>query len=168
MTQNDNAHLSPSKPRASAQDFFLHLLAMVTLYFSAISFLTIIFQIINTFIPDILAEGYSTSARLGKLRFGISSVIIVFPVYLGTMWYLARRYAIDPLRKNLGIRKWLIWFTLFVAVLIMIGDSVALVNNLLSGELKARFILKALSILFVTGAIFGYYLWDLRRQKTLE
>jgi hypothetical protein len=66
----------------------------------------------------------------------------------------------------LWIRKWLIYFTLFAAALIIIGDLVTLLNRFLEGELTVRFLLKVLAVFFVAGSVFYYYLWDLRKHKT--
>ena len=79
---------------------------------------------------------------------------------------MQKEYQHHPFKRSVWIRKWLIYFTLFAAALIIMGDVVALVNNLLSGELKTRFFLKVVSILFVTGSIFSYYFIDIRKYKT--
>lgn len=162
MNDTNNQHT-----RTTPKDFFLNLLAIVTLYLSAASFLTIVFQIINISLPDILEKSTMMRAgNTGALRFALASIIIVFPVYIGTMISIARINNAQPEKWRLGIRKWLIWFTLFAASLIIIGDMIALVNDLLSGETTLRFVLKALSILFVMVCIFVYYFWDLRVHKT--
>lgn len=153
--------------KTSPRDFFLHLLAIVTLYISAVSFATLIFQYINYFFPDPLQDNYYLRESLGRsIRWSIASLIVIFPVYIGTSWFLNKSYAITPYKRNLRIRRWLIYFTLFAAALIIIGDLVALIFNLLGGELTARFILKVLTVLFVAGSIFWYYLWDIRHHKT--
>ena len=54
---------------------------------------------------------------------------------------------------------------MFTAALVIIGDLVAVINTYLSGEITARFILKAFSILFVASLVFGYYLDDVRKGK---
>ncbi|MDO8571067.1 MAG: DUF5671 domain-containing protein [bacterium] len=157
-----------SKPRTSPRDFFLHLLAMITLYMSAISFLALVFQIINTMVPDLAEFGQyynHSSSRFGTMRFAIASLLVVFPTYIGVSWYLEKLYRLHPEKRMLGIRKWLIYLTLFVASLIIIGDWIALINGLLGGELKIRFLLKAVSILFASGSVFYYYLTDIRKFK---
>ena len=153
--------------KASPKDFFMHLLAMVALYGSAISFSTIVFQLINFGIPDPLNEGqsYIRDNALNLIRSAVSFLIVFFPVYLGTTWTLHKSYLKDTSRSNIRIRKWLIYFTLFVAALIIMGDLVRLVNIFLNGELTLRFFLKVLTIFFVAGSIFGYYFYDLRKFK---
>ena len=69
------------------------------------------------------------------------------------------------LSKALRIRKWLIYLTLFLSALVLIGDLVVLVNGLLQGELTTAFILKVVSVFVVIGGIFLYYLWDVRRHS---
>ncbi len=154
--------------KTSPKDFFLHLLSIITLYASAVSFTTLLFQYVNYFFPDPLIEGsYVRESIASGIRWSIASLIIVFPSYIGISRFLNKSYAVTPHKRNLRIRRWLIYFTLFAAGLIIIGDLVALVYGLLGGrELTVRFILKVLSILFTTGSIFWYYLWDIRQYKT--
>jgi len=153
-------------PTTSPKDVFLHLLAIITLYASAGSFLTLIFQYVNVLLPDPLEVGQRLSSAYSSIRFAISSLIVVFPVYLLTSHFLNKNYEAVPSKRNLKIRKWLIYFTLFAAALIIIGDLVALINNLLGGELTVRFLIKVLAVLFVAGSVFSYYFWDLRKYKT--
>ncbi|MFA4937030.1 MAG: DUF5671 domain-containing protein [Patescibacteria group bacterium] len=156
------------KLKTSPKDFFLHLLAILALYFSAISFLVLLFQYINILIPDILDSGsYDIRASyFGKIRWSMSSLIVVFPVYLITTWFLNKGYRANPEKRNLRIRRWLIYFTLFVTAVIIIGDLVSLIYNFLGGELTTRFLLKILVVFFVAASIFTYYFWDLKINKT--
>lgn len=152
--------------KTSPKDVFLHLLAVVALYFSAGSFITLIFQFVNVWIPDLVTEHfYSLQGAYQTIRWSISVLVVVFPVYILTSWFLNKGYLTNPSKRNLWIRKWLIYFTLFVSAIIIIGDLVVLVNNLLGGELTPRFLLKVLTVLFVAGSVFYYYFWDLRRHK---
>ena len=153
--------------KASPKDVFVHLLTMITLYVSVASFLVLLFQYANLLLPDPLERGYYQ--RIGiyqAIRWSIASLIILFPTYILTSWFLNKAYIVVPARRNLRIRKWLIYFTLFVAALIILGDLVTLIFNLLQGELTARFVLKVAAVLFVAGSVFYYYFWDLRRYKT--
>lgn len=152
--------------KISPRDVFVHLLAMITLYVSAGSLIALLFQIVNRFVPDVAsvctATGCDTS--LSAMRFSIASLVVVFPIYCLTTRYLNRSY-VDAEKRNVRIRKWLVYFTLFAAALICIGDAVSLLYNFLGGELTLRFFFKILAIFFVAGSIFYYYLHDLRRFK---
>jgi len=150
--------------KTSPKDIFLQLLAIVTLYGSAAGVLTLLFQFINLQVPDLLFYGSVESAR-SAIRFAVSSLVIVFPVYLWVMSFLAWAYTAEPERKEIRIRKWLIYFTLFAAGLIIMGDLVALINSFLNGELTTRFLLKILSMFLVAGAVFWYYYWDMKDVK---
>jgi hypothetical protein len=87
----------------------------------------------------------------------------VFPLFILVSWILNKIYAKEAQVRESKIRKWLIYLTLFITSLVIIGDLIFVINTFLGGEIKARFILKALSILLVAAVIFWYYLDDVRR-----
>jgi len=147
--------------RSVAKDFFLLLLSTVTLYLTATSVITILFQYVNHFFPDTLNNYYYYGGNAG-FRFAISMLIVVFPVYLWSVWYMHNEYKRVPSAREYSVRKWLTYFTLFVATFMIIGSLISTVNNFLSGELTVRFLLKAMSVAGVAGVIFTYYLLDIR------
>jgi len=101
----------------------------------------------------------------GLIRFLVSSLIIVFPVFILVSWYLNKIYKREYAVRESKIRKWLIYLTLFVAALVIIGDLISVINTFLGGEIKVRFILKALSVLVVAVVVFWYYLDDVRKDS---
>lgn len=153
--------MNPTK--SSPRDVFLHLLGIVTLYISAVSFGTLLFQYVNRFFPDALVDMYSSPS--GSIRWAIASLLIVFPVYVWLSWFLQRDVVAYPEKRELKVRKWLLYFTLFLAAIVIIIDLVVLIYNFLGGELSMRFVLKILSVLFIAAAVFGYYLWNLRSNE---
>ncbi|MEK7465427.1 MAG: DUF5671 domain-containing protein [Patescibacteria group bacterium] len=160
--------VAKERPKASPKDVFLHLLGIITLYASAGSLISLFFAYINLGMPDAL-EGlrtYQAESARNAIRFSISALIVVFPAYLFTMRYLGKQYVRETWKRELRIRKWLVYFTLFVAALILIGDVVSLVYNFLGGELTTRFVLKVFSVFCVVGAIFVYYFWDVKANTT--
>jgi len=147
------------------RDLFLHLLGIVALYWSAISFLTLIWQFIDKWFPDALSSiNYYMDFSTWAIRFSVSAIIIVFPVFIIVSWYLNKLYKREAVVRESKIRKWLIYLTLFITSLIIIGDLIFVINTFLGGSTTVSFILKALSILLVAGIIFGYYLDDVRRE----
>ena len=147
------------------RDVFLHLLSTITLYWAAVSFITLLWQFINHFLPDQNNYYIQSQYYLETMRFAIASLIIVVPVYILVSWYLNRNYLKNLEIREMKLRKWLIYFTLFVAALVIIGDLVSVILNFLNGETTLKFILKAFSVIFVAGGIFGYYLDDVKRDK---
>ena len=99
------------------------------------------------------------------MRWSIASVIIAFPVFVFVARHLSKELARNPVKRLSAVRRWLTYLTLFIAAGVLIGDMIALVNNLLGGELTVRFVLKVLVAALIAGTIFGYYLWDLRREE---
>lgn len=153
------------RPKSSPRDVFLHLLTIVALYASASAFLTLAFQLVNLWFPDILAGGYYAAAGArSAIRWALASLIVIFPVYLFTARFLRKEYEKEPEKRELRVRKWLTSFTLFVVALTMIGDLVSLLSHFFEGELTTRFVLKVVAVAFVAGAIGAYYLWILKAR----
>lgn len=149
-------------PRSTAKDVFSHLLTIVTLYVGVISFIALYFQYVNIQWPDALDFYYTGS--LDIIRQSMASVIVVWPVFILISWLIAKDLKAEPEKHEIGIRKWLLYLTLFITSMTMIIDLITLVNYFLNGEITTRFILKVLIVLITAGAVFWYYLWDLRRD----
>lgn len=148
--------------KSSPRDVFLYILLIIVLYASIGSLTALLFQYINVLFPDPLEYG---QGAFDVIRRSTATLIIVFPVYLFLAVLLSRDVAHHAEKAELRVRKWLLSLTLFLAALAIIGDLVTVLYNFLSGELSVRFTLKALSVLCIAGAVFGYYLWDIREWK---
>ena len=99
-----------NKPKTTPRDFFLNLLSIVTLYFSAISLSILLVQYVNIFVPDVLDKiGYGGDPY-SAMRFPVASLFVVFPVYVWTARFLEREHAKTPEKKSIAIHKWLIHF----------------------------------------------------------
>ncbi len=147
------------KPRVGPKDFFLWLGAMAFLYASVISLLALVFSYIDVLFPNTL-EYYNDYSS--GIRFSIAALIVVFPIYVFLTRVLHQDLRRNPEKKDLWVRKWLIFLTLFVAGITIAIDLVALINTYLQGEITMRFAWKALSILVVVGAGFAYYAYELK------
>ncbi len=154
------------KETSSAKDFFLHLLSSITLYMSAIAFLMIAYQLIGFLFPDASLSAWRGDYSSEELRTGISMFLIAFPVFVGTRIFVAKMYEKHSHRKSFALRKWLIYLTMFVAALIILISLITTVNTFLSGELTARFGLKALVTMLVAFVMFSYYLQVIKNQLT--
>ncbi|OGN29697.1 MAG: hypothetical protein A3A33_04360 [Candidatus Yanofskybacteria bacterium RIFCSPLOWO2_01_FULL_49_25] len=148
-----------SQIKTGPKEFFLHLLTFGLLYVFAVSFIGLWWQIINIKFPDLLVY---YSIGFDQLRWPISILIVVFPIYVVLARMTTQAIIADPNKKDLRIYRWLVYLTLFATAVTVIVDLISLLYNFLGGELTTRFGLKVFVVLIVSLGIFGYYLWHLR------
>jgi hypothetical protein len=153
------------KPRASlsAREAFLYLVLFATLYYTMFHLGSLLFDLVNAAFPD-PAQVRAYNLFDGSMRWSIASVLIAFPVFALVARHLSRELARQPIKRLSPVRHWLTYLTLFLAAVALICDVTTLVYNLLGGELSVRFVLKVLVVGAIAGTVFGYYLWDLRRE----
>lgn len=149
--------------KQNAKFAFFYLLSLVSLIFTALSAGMVIFQIINKKIVDelIYAPGGFTQEAL---KFAISAIIIAGPIYFVMMWLINKNLLSGKLEKESAVRKWLTYFILLIAAIVMIGWLIATMNSFLNGELTLKFILKALTAILISALIFSFYLYDMKRK----
>ena len=152
------------RPYLSAREAFLYLVLFATLYLTAYHLGSLLFDLINRAFPDPAMTDFGRPVGR-SMRWSIASVIIAFPVFVYVARYLGRELARNPVKRLSAVRRWLTYLTLFLAATVLIGDMITLVYNVLGGELGIRFVLKVLVVAVIAGTIFGYYLWDMRREE---
>lgn len=156
------------RPRASlsARDAFLYLVLFSTLYTTAWSLGKLCFSLLNAWLPDAADAHYVATGLPDAMRWSVAGLLIAFPLFAWLARLLAREQREDPAKRLSSVRRWLTYLTLFVAATALVCDLVALVYNVLGGELGLRFVLKVLVVAVIAGTIFGWYLRDLRRDET--
>ena len=158
------------KPYMQAREAFMYLVSFVALFITAFSIGTLVFGYIDHAFPDPLARHaqYGGDTVPSEMTWAMAAVIITFPLYLFLMWRLAKDAAIHPEFRQSRMWRWLTYLTLAIAAAVITGDLIALLSNVLRGDLTVPFVLKVLTVLLITGAVFGYYLWDLRRKEDVD
>lgn len=149
--------------KSSARDIFLHLLGTVMLIVSVIGLLTLLFGYFDEILPDTLT--YYQAGNLDRIRIATSIVIVVFPVYIFIAWILGRDYKKNPAKRNIRARRVFMYLTLFASAITFIISLITLIYRFYSGDLTTQFVLKIVSVLAVAAAVFGYFLWDIRRRN---
>lgn len=149
------------KPKVTPKDFFLWLGAMAALYVSATSLILLVHKYIEVWFPDVTQDYYGDPYS-GTIRFSIASLIVLFPLFVWLMRLVHTEIRRNPEKKELWVRRWMVYITLFIAGATIAGDLIAVIYTFLEGELTTRFLLKALTILVVLGGGFWYYLQELK------
>lgn len=151
--------------RASTVDVVINFFSFIVLAISATALGTLYFQVINKFFPDPLAAmaGRGDWAITSSIHYAIASLIIGFPLYYGAMRIWFRKFREDEGRIESRLSRWLTYIVLLVTSVTILGDLIAVLFKLLQGEMSARFLLKALTILIIAAVIFGFYYLERRK-----
>lgn len=148
------------KPKTTPKDFFLWVGAVIALYVSVFSFISLLFEYINHAFPDALnsyVDPYS-----GGIRSSIAALVVLFPLFLILMRFIRNDMAKMMEKRELWVRRWAIFLTLFVGGATLAIDLITLVNTYLGGDLTARFGLKVLVVFLVVGGVFLHFLAEMR------
>ena len=159
-TNNKNNNMNNNAKYA-----FYYLLSLVALIFTALSVGMIAFGIIDKTVADVLTRNNDVSS---SLKFAISALIIAAPIFFVMQKFINKGLRKGDLDKESGVRRWLTYFILLVSSVTMLGVFIGIINNFLSGEFTISFILKAISMLIISAAVFSFYLYDIRRGNVTE
>lgn len=150
--------------KTKALDVFIYLGIFITLIVSVTNILQIIFTAIDRKFVDLLDTARGIDLYNDNVRFAMASLIVVFPIYLGLSWYASHDISKFLYKRDLKVRKIMIYTALFVTILTLVGTLVSLIYTFLGGELTIRFGFKALAVFVVALTVFGYYFYNLRRN----
>src|SRR3989344_5743977 len=116
------------RPKATPKDFFLWAGAMLTLYGGVVAFITLLFSYIDQAFPNAL-RGYAYDPYQSGMSYEMAALIVLTPVFLGLMRFIRRTIARDPSRREVWIRRWALFLTVFAAGAMMVIDLIVLLTN---------------------------------------
>lgn len=156
----------------TAKQFVLQIGAFICLYLSLGFLISLAFSVITLKFPDIASAGWEASSAQDAARLAIAMVVVFFPAFL-----IFTRLTNSERRKTgqgyTGIFKWLVYLSILLGVLILLGDLATVISTFLAGEMTTRFILKAAVLFVITGAALCYYTldvmsyWQKREQASI-
>lgn len=164
LLSSSHKHTMQSDMKTKALDVFLYLGIAISLIVSITNFLQVIFAAVDRKFVDILQATAYVDSTASDVRFAIASLVVMFPIYVALSWYVSRDIAKFLYKQDIFIRKVMIYCTLFITVLTLIGTLVSVIYNYLGGDLSVSFGLKAVSVFVVALALFTYYYYSLRRD----
>lgn len=156
------------RPYLSARESFIYLLMFTSLYFSAYHLGALVFDLIDRAYPDPLVNTSLTFLFLDDIRWDISALLVAVPLFLFVFAHVEKSISRDASKRDSRPRKWLTYLTLFIAAASLIGDLATLVYNVLGGEYAIRFLLKVATVALIAGAIFVYFLSEIRRDEAVR
>ena len=138
----------------------MHVGATVALYSAVIAFIDLAFEIVNKLLPDQLNNYWSASS----IVWPISMLVVLVPVLYVIEWFIARDISKIIEKKDIWVRKWRIYLTLFLTGATIAVDLITLINTYLNGEISARFIYKVIIVFVVCSTVFKYYLFSVHES----
>ena len=152
-------------PIISAREAFFYLVLFTALAAFVYSLVALLFGIIEYRFPDALEQTFITYARESSIRWSIARICIALPMLLFMSQRIAASIRSGRFARASGVRLWLSYLAMFVAVASVMGDLVTLIVYLLAGDATLRFLLKVLVVAIVGLVVLAYYLIDLRQAE---
>ncbi len=134
--------------------------SLIALYLSASFLLTLVFGLINISYPSATDSYWEIESATESIRLGIAMLIVFFPTYLVLTRLMNRYRRAEQGALYQSITKWLIYLSLLIGGLVLLGTLVTTIYTFLNGDLTTRFLLKAGAVVGVVGMAFHYYVLD--------
>ncbi len=148
--------------KTSAKDFFLNLGVIVAVYVLVGNLLSLLFTVINKAYPKV--SGYDYFGTF-SISWPVATLIIVFPVLAILTMILEKGYLVEPERRQLAIKRWLTYITLFISGIVLAVDLIMVLYYFIDGqEITSGFILKVLAVLVVFLGVFFYFLAEIKEK----
>jgi len=156
-------------------DAFLHALMFISLYICVVSLITIAFRFIDYNFPNTSLPTYSRKRfperTLGKffesIRWSLSWFIVSVPIFTYLFSIVNKKTKENPTIRNLPSRKKLIYLTLGVTFVTVLGCLIAIVYNILDSSLSTNLVSKLLFLIPLCSFIFSYYLKQVKEDRTV-
>lgn len=148
-------------------DAFEHILMFISMYVLAITLGLTLVLFVDKWAPG-TPDGYSNADapwRLSTLRGYIASLLVAYPLFSFFFLRITKRTLDNPRIRALSARKFLIYLTLVVAFIVVIGNIIGLIFNFLSGNITVNFLLKFMVIITISGTVFTYYLNQVKEDR---
>ena len=155
----------------SPKILFWYLRLFFTMGFAASATATLWYQFINKFFP--LEVGLYYGGGVNRpyneraVIWAISALVVLAPTFYVFAAILRKAIARHEVEFDRGVRQWTSYFFLFIVMAVMLGDMITAVRYVLNGDYTARFFLKVLTILVITGWLAAYVWLDLRSKDAL-
>ncbi|MGI8419021.1 MAG: DUF5671 domain-containing protein [Candidatus Levyibacteriota bacterium] len=143
---------------------FLYIIFFISLYVLATS-VGWLFHIAIERTTQNQAPSYTLYGAVSQTRSLIASIIVSYPIFLILALVLKKQLLRQPPVRNLRSRKILIYVTLIVTFLIMLGHVIYTITNFLNGTITTTALEHVGVTFLVAGAIFWYFVDEVKYDK---
>lgn len=142
------------QPYVSAREAFLFGLLFISLGAVTFNIVTLGSELIELILHDPQDSGYFSA---GLARWSIAMLIAFLPLFMFLNSRVNRAEIPESWRRRSLVRRWFAAITLLISCIVLLGDLVATVYALLSGDMTLKFALRALLVALVAGLVLAYY-----------
>jgi MFS family permease len=159
----------PPQPRFGMWISFQYIILFICLYLVASSVAGIWHEAVNKLLPDPLSvvsyDYYMREVTNSFIKGYIAALIVGYPIFAILFLWLKKQVLQRPQIRNIKARKILIYLTLVVTFLFMIGHLIYTVVELLNGSASGRSFAHLGVTCIVAGSIFGYLLFEVAEDR---
>ena len=151
---------------STGKDTLLNFGMFLTLMLTIATFLIMLFDAIDAKFIDPLNDitGFVSQAMSGEQAIMIATLVVVFPLFLIFAFLIAREIKKNPIKKDLSLRKSVIYTLLVSSTVTVVATLITTIYNWLLGSTTENFILKALIIVLISVVLFFYFYYSLKRD----
>jgi hypothetical protein len=142
----------------------LYFIKFFCLWIGTFTLMFVITYIVTKIFPE---RGTDYIFSMRDLSGAIATLVVTTPIYLFLLIYLRRMLILNPERKKLASRKFLIVLTLLCAFFINIVLLIVFLTTILNGLITAASFISFLLNFMLLALIFVYYYFDLTDEKNI-
>lgn len=152
------------RPYVSAREAFYFILMYVILGLTVWALIELAFTLVEGIVRFQGGANFQIwmYGDLSTIRWTMSELIIVFPIFLAMNIFSQRQIEADPAKQRSQMQKWLGYLALAVASLSLVGDAVWIVFGFISGSLTDLFWYRALIVAVVAASVLLFFIHENR------
>ncbi len=140
------------QPAILARDIFIQLFSIVTLIWSIVAALQILFTAIEHFIPT--GEGW---INYGGVASASAALLVVLPLSLLAFWFVHRDLRENPNKRDGLVRSFALYLMLFGSAITALISLVVVITNFFSGNLTSQITWKVLVVVLMAVQVGKYF-----------
>jgi hypothetical protein len=157
--------------KATTLEVVMNLFSFILLGVISFSLGRLYFEIIDKYFPDVIADNvskshtasYASQVSTDAVHYAIAALIVAFPLFFFVIQRWFQSFRNEEGKVESKLTKWVTYLVLLVASVTIVGSLIAALFSFLQGELSLRFFFKTLTVLVISGGVFGFYF--LERKK---